>query len=78
MAIADAVKAEAARAGYSGKTIARLIGRDKNYIYERFRYEKPFDTNDLAQIASAIGITPNDIFRSAEFGIALHAQRLTA
>ena len=57
IALADAVKAEAARVGISGKQIASGIGRDRNYIYERFRYEKPFDTNDLSGIAKVLGIT---------------------
>lgn len=78
MAITDAVKAEVARVGLSGKEIARRIGRDRNYIYERYRYEKPFDTNDLALIAKAIGITTDDLFRSAELGKTMHSHELTA
>jgi hypothetical protein len=55
--IINAVKAESARAGMTGKVLANGIGRDRNYIYERFRYEKPFDTDDLSAIAKCIGIT---------------------
>ncbi|KFI76573.1 hypothetical protein [Bifidobacterium mongoliense] len=72
IAIADAVKAEAARVGVSGKRLAQDIGRDRNYIYERFRYEKPFDTNDLSIIAKSLGISLESLFQSATFGQQIH------
>lgn len=77
-AIADAIKAEIARAGITGKKVVALIGRDRNYVYQRLRYEKPFDTNDIALIAEVLGISTKDIFRSAQFGMTIKDHQLTA
>jgi hypothetical protein len=77
-AIVDAVKAEAARVGVTGKMLAAGIGRDRNYIYERFRYEKSFDTNDLSAIAKVLGITLPSLFKSVELGMEIHKQGLAA
>lgn len=74
--IIDAVKAESARVGVSGKQLADALGRDRNFIYERFRYEKPFDTNDLQGIAKRLGITIADILRSAALGAEIHGKAL--
>ena len=78
IAIANAVKAESARVGITGKVLAANLGRDRNYIYERFRYQKPFDTNDLANIANVLGISLDSIFRSATFGLEIHDQGMAA
>ncbi|MCI1643805.1 MAG: hypothetical protein SOH95_05385 [Bifidobacterium crudilactis] len=78
IAIANAVKAESARVGITGKILATKIGRDRNYIYERFRYQKPFDTNDLANIARVLGISLDSIFRSASFGVEIHTQKIVS
>ncbi|MCI1868285.1 hypothetical protein [Bifidobacterium crudilactis] len=78
IAIANAVKAESARVGITGKVLATNLGRDRNYIYERFRYQKPFDTNDLANIARVLGISLDSIFRSASFGLEIHEQEMAA
>nr|WP_303826520.1 hypothetical protein [Bifidobacterium catenulatum] len=67
-----AVRAEAARAGVDGKTLAASgLKRDPKYVYERYRFEKPFTTKDLSQIAEFLGITVEDIIKSAS----LEAQR---
>lgn len=67
-----AVRAEAARAGIDGKALAvNGLKRDPKYVYERYRLEKPFTTKDLAQIANFLGITVEDIIKSAS----LEAQR---
>lgn len=63
--IIRAVKAEAARRGVSGKAIAEALGRDKKYIYERYRLEKPFATSDLEPISRRLGITVDTLFASA-------------
>lgn len=78
IAIANAVKAESARVGMTGKILATNIGRDRNYIYERFRYKKPFDTNDLANIAKVLGISLDSIFRSASFGTEIHEPQFSS
>lgn len=66
--IINAVKAEAARAGIDGKTLSVKMGHDRNWIYARFRYRKPFDTNDLGLVAQILGVPVSMIFQSAEFG----------
>lgn len=63
--IIRAVKAESARFGVAGKDLATALGRDKKYVYERYRFEKPFATSDLEPIAARIGITVDTLFASA-------------
>ncbi|MDN5980003.1 hypothetical protein [Bifidobacterium mongoliense] len=73
--ISRAVRAEAARQGVDGKTLAtKALGRDPKYVYERFRFQKPFSTRDLSTIAEYLGITADDIFRSAAFDSEIHNQ----
>jgi ribosome-binding protein aMBF1 (putative translation factor) len=76
--IIDAVNAERARAGLTGKQLAQSLGHDRNWIYERFRHEKPFDTDDLAGIASTLGTTVDVIFRSARIGHEIRTQAVAA
>ena len=72
--IIDAVNAERARAGFTGKQLAQSLGHDRNWIYERFRHEKPFDTDDLARIAVVLGTTVDILFRSARIGHEIRTQ----
>jgi hypothetical protein len=60
-----AVRAESARRGISGAQLARILHRNVDFIYERFRLEKPFSTEDLDAIACALGISTLDIIKSA-------------
>lgn len=66
-----AVRAEAARAGVATPELAKRIGRDRKFLYDRFAMKLPFNTNDLTDIAKALGITVEDIIKSAS----LEAQR---
>ena len=66
-----AVRAEAARAGVTTPELAERIGRDRKFLYDRFAMNLPFSTDDLAAIAKALGITVEDIIKSAS----LEAQR---
>ncbi len=66
-----AVRAEAARAGITTPELAERIGRDRKFLYDRFAMKLPFNTNDLTDIAKALGITVEDIIKSAS----LEAQR---
>lgn len=66
-----AVRAEAARAGVNTPELAERIGRDRKFLYDRFAMKLPFNTNDLTDIAKALGITVEDIIKSAS----LEAQR---
>jgi hypothetical protein len=63
--------------GVDGKTLAiKALKRDPKYVYDRFRFEKPFSTRDLSIIAGYLGITTADIFRSAAFDSEVHSQPL--
>lgn len=64
--IIRAVKAEAARRSVTGKEIALALGRDKKYVYERFRFEKPFALSDLEPISAHIGISVEMLWASAQ------------
>ncbi|CAG7622374.1 hypothetical protein ACFPZL_09615 [Leucobacter soli] len=76
--IIRAVKAEAARRGVTGKALAGALGRDKKYVYERFRFEKPFATSDLEPIASRLGITAATLFASAALEEQVQAPEVAA
>lgn len=65
------MRAEAARAGVTTPELAERIGRDRKFLYDRFAMKLPFNTNDLTDIAKALGITVEDIIKSAS----LEAQR---
>lgn len=68
-----AVRAEAARAGVSTPELARRIGRDRKFLYDRFAMKIPFSTDDLSDIAKALNVTPEVIIRSASLDA--HASR---
>lgn len=72
------MRAEAARYGYSGKDIAKALGRDPKYVYERFRFQKPFSTEDLNQVAEWLGITFDDLIKSADFDASIHQSVIPA
>lgn len=40
-------------------------GITSNYWYTRMRYEAPFNTSDIDNIASALGLEPIDIYKQA-------------
>lgn len=52
----------------SGRPVAQVIadaGFSRNYYYKRARHEMPFNTNDISQIAQAIGLEPDAILEEA-------------
>ncbi len=54
--------------GMSGISVVQVLadaGISRNYYYKRARYELPFNTNDISQIAQALGITPDEIITAA-------------
>lgn len=71
--IADAVRAELARAHRSMADLASVLHVSRATIYRRFDSTEPFDVTELEKIAGFLGINVQDIFDSAEFG-----QRLLA
>ena len=66
-----AVRAEGARAGVTTPELAERIGRDRKFLYDRFAMKLPFNTNDKKKKEKALGITVEDIIKSAS----LEAQR---
>ena len=54
--VAAAVRAEMARLGWSQNSLASEIGRDQHYISRRVSGKVAFDTEDLALIATALGV----------------------
>lgn len=74
-----AVRAEAARKGVSGRVLAvEALQRNPKYVYERYRFEKPFSTSDISTIANYLGIKSNAIYESAVFGEEIQKQNLAA
>lgn len=74
--IIRAVKAEAARCGKDGSSLAEALGRNPKYVYDRFSFKKDFSTRDLGKIAEFLGITIQDIIRSAAFDAQIHAKEV--
>ncbi|MGJ0783925.1 hypothetical protein ACR74E_03940 [Bifidobacterium longum subsp. longum] len=70
------MKAEAARCGKDGSSLAAALGRNPKYVYDRFSFKKAFSTRDLGKIAEFLGITIQDIIRSAAFDAQIHAKEV--
>jgi len=66
--IIGAVKAELARRDIAGVELVPVIGLNRNAVYARLRGEQAFTLTELFQIASHLGITLQDLFKSAELG----------
>ncbi|WP_424446414.1 hypothetical protein [Microbacterium sp. CH-015] len=63
--ITRAVKAELARRGEDGLALIAPLSLSRNSVYARLREEKPFSTDEIAQIADFLGIAPEDLVASA-------------
>ena len=74
----DAVKAESARAGVSGRQLASALGVNKMYVYKRFQYRAAFSVDDLAKIAQKLGIALPALLDSAEMGARFRTLRQEA
>lgn len=72
--IINAVRAEASRQGVTTPELARRVGRDRKFFYDRFSFKAAFSTDDIAEIATALGITAADIIRSARMGAEMKNQ----
>lgn len=72
--IINAVRAEASRQGVSTPELARRVGRDRKFFYDRFSLKAAFSTDDIDEIATALGITTADIIRSARMGAEMKNQ----
>lgn len=64
--ITRAVKAELGRRGLTGVALAPVLGLNRNAVYARLRFERPFDTSELSKIAEFFGMTVDDLLDSAE------------
>lgn len=63
--IIRAVKAELARRGEDGLALTVPLRLSRNSVYARLREEKPFSTDELAQIAEFLGLEPEALVASA-------------
>lgn len=63
--VTRAVKAEMARHGVTAKDLITVLQLGRNAIYARLRGEVPFNTDELEEITSFIGIDMDTIFKSA-------------
>lgn len=72
----QAVRAEAARRGVSTPELANRVGRNKKFFYDRFNFRKAFSTDDLNDIAVALGITMADIISSARLAAGMKSPDL--
>lgn len=74
----NAVRAEAARRGVTTPELAERVGRDRKFFYDRFQLNAAFSTEDIADIAKALGITELDIIKSARLGAEMRNQQKAA
>lgn len=64
-AVIDAVSHMIGMSGFPVRAIVKQAGFSTNYFYTRMRYEAPFNTNDVAAIASALNVEPKEIIELA-------------
>lgn len=65
--VAAEVRAQLARAQYTGSRIARELGWTQRYMSRRLTGEVPFDVNDLAAIAEVLGVPVSSFFDALDF-----------
>lgn len=63
--VTRAVKAELARRGEDGLALTVPLKLSRNSVYARLREEKPFSTDELAQVAEFLGLAPESLIASA-------------
>lgn len=61
-AVAAEVRAEMARQEMTGIELSRVTGLSNNYLARRLRGEFPFTLNDLEPVASALRVSPAELF----------------
>lgn len=61
--VAAEVRAELARARYSGRSAAFALGWTQAYMSRRLNADMPFDVDDLAAIAGLLGIPVTRFFQ---------------
>lgn len=64
--VAGQVRAEMARARISGTQLAEKIGRSHPYVSRRLMGSVAFDTDDLAAISEALGVSVVSLMPAAE------------
>lgn len=65
--VAAEVRAQLARAQWTGRSMALRLGWTQPYISRRLTGEVPFDVNDLAAIAAVLGIPVSAFFDVPDF-----------
>ncbi len=63
--VTRAVKAELARHGLTGADLVPVLKIGRNAVYDRLRGKVAFNTVELEQIATRLGIGLDTLFRSA-------------
>ena len=72
-AVAEEVRVALARRQISGVKLANMIGRSQVYVSRRLRGEVPFDVDDLALIAEALGMKMVDLVSGQRYLDITHA-----
>lgn len=65
-AVSAEIRAEMGRLKMSGNQLAQAVGLSQNYVAIRLRDAKPFNLNDVHEIAHALGIDVFEIMVRAE------------
>ena len=65
--VAAEVRAQLARAHWTGSRLARELGWTQPYTSRRLTGEVPFDVNDLDAIAGALGVPVSSFFAVLDF-----------
>lgn len=60
-----AVKAELARRDVPGSALIPVLGISKNSLYSRLRFERSFETDELAKIVDYLDMDMDALFASA-------------
>lgn len=68
IAVRGAVRAELARRGIDGVALCEPLALSRNSIYSRLNGPKPFDTDEIEAAAKFLGMTVDQLIKSAELG----------
>lgn len=75
--VATEIKVQMARADIRQSELARKIGKNEQWLSVRLRGRQPFDINDMALVATGLGIGIHDLLPSPQEA-AQAANRLSA
>ncbi|MGN7861491.1 hypothetical protein ACTJI8_13000 [Microbacterium sp. 22303] len=67
-AVQGAMRAELARRGVDGVALCEPLKLSRNSVYSRLNGTKPFNTDEIEAAAAFLGITVDQLIRSAALG----------